>query len=67
MAKVSVDFVDGPHLLQLAQTAKLWGNRPSQWFPGLHPIEAWQLDLACAVVYWEWQNTQAREAAASRY
>jgi hypothetical protein len=40
-------------MIQLARVAKEWSVRPSQLLE-MTGIEAWQLDLACTVVYWDW-------------
>ncbi len=49
-------------LLLLAQVATQWSVRPSALVE-VTGVLAWQIDLACALRYWEFQAELARQSS----
>lgn len=60
LAKVSTPFLqDETQILTLAMVAKEWGTTPSKLLELSGPL-AYQIDLAVAVIYWKWKESQPK-------
>ena len=59
MAVISAPF-ESRELLLTAQIAETWHIRPSELLAVAEPVEALQIDAACAILLWEWREKQQK-------